>query len=583
MRRLKPLFWALLVGAMLLVGAIVVGLPFAGCGKRVSVPPVPRRPHATATQAAAPMLAALPADTAARKEPDPRVFHRSLTEPEFLDPGMCSESEGGAVLGDTFEGLFVYGPDHRDVRPGAATSIDVTPDGKTYTFHLRPGALWSDGVPVTADDFVWSWKRVMDPAFGSRNADFLSPIEGALAYAHSGKASEKARAALRDAVGVNAPDTQTLVVRLTAPTPYFKATTAFYTLLPVPRHVVEGASPGPGGKPWTRPGEMVSNGPWTLAEWRSRERIVLTRNDRYWDAAHTPFDRVVYHIAETDEPLHNMYLAGELDYLQGHVPTSVLPTYLKEKRPDLVVSPHLAVYYYIFNVERPPFNDVRVRKALNLAIDKRELGAFVLKGGQEAATSIVPPTIREIGYTPAQGPQADPEAARVLLADAGYPGGRGFPHIEIAYNTNEGNQRVAEFVQQQWKRALGVDASLENMEWKVLLKRQAAHDYGIIRSAWIGDYVDPLTFLDLWESRNPNNQSGYARPEYDRLIDRVRHEPDVTQRFGLLRQAEEMFLTDMPGLPLYFYVKFDLVQPWVKGFSPHLQDVHPSRYFRVER
>jgi ABC-type oligopeptide transport system substrate-binding subunit len=510
--------------------------------------------------------------SAARKDPNPKIFYRNLTEPEFLDPGLCAESQGGMIVQDTFEGLYVYGPDHQTWVPGLALRHEVSPDGLTWTFYLRQ-STWSDGTPLTAHDFVWSWKRALDPATGGRYASVLWFIEGAKAYNQS---SEADRGRLRDAVGVHAVDAHTLQVRLRAPTPFFKQLTAFYTYSPVPRHVLEKH-----GDRWARPEHIVSNGPWRLAEWAGQQHIILKQNPRYHSPAAVPFEKVVYRITQDSEPAHRMYLSGDLDFLDASVPTSVLPRYRREKFGELRTSPYLGVYYYDFNVQRAPFDDPRVRQALGMAINKEIIGKFVVKGGQLAAPSLVPPGLADLGYPRQPGAEYDPDRARALLAEAGFAKGVGFPRFRISYNTSEGHRLIAEFVQQAWKKELGITCDLENMEWKVLLKRQSVRDFDVTRSAWIGDYLDANTFLELFESSNPNNHTGWLSPEYDALLGQVAVARTQPERQRLLAAAEQVFLRELPGIPLYYYVRHDLVKPWVQGYRPHLQGVHLTRWFEV--
>lgn len=513
---------------------------------------------------------------AARAEQDPRVLHRSLTEPQYLDPGIVTESEGGTVTFDTFEGLYVYGPSHDEMRPGVATDMEVSEDGTVYTFTLRQNARWSDGAPVTAHDFEWSWKRVMNPATASQYAAVMNIIEGAEAY--NACQDEAACAHLRAAVGVRALDDYTLEVRLVGPAPYFQELTGFYTYAPVPRHVVEEH-----GDRWARPEHMVSNGPWTVTEWSSLQRIVAVKNPHYWDAANMPFDRIVYHISEEMQPHWNMYQAGELDLLlKNRIPPSVVPRMMRERPDDFRLSPFLSTYFYLFNAEEELFDDLKVRKALSLAIDKSKIGDFVLKGGQLPAVGPVPPALQDLGYEPAEGEIYDPIRARELLAKAGYPNGEGFPRIKISYNTDEGHKLVAEYVQQEWKKNLGIESDLENMEWKVLLNTMTNRDYQIARYGWIGDFVDPMTFLDLFESTNPNNRAGWKNDAYDALIDAARNEADPERRYEILQEAEALFLEEMPAIPLYYYVVQDMVKPWVKGYEPHLRGHHLAKYLRID-
>ncbi len=510
-----------------------------------------------------------------RTDQNPRVFYRSLGEPEYLDPGRCTENEGGTVINDTFDGLFRYGPTAKEWPKALCESYTLSEDGKTYTFKLRKDGKWSDGVPVTAHDFEFAWKRVLDPATASRYADILRYLEGAVPFT---KSKPEQRDELRDKVGVKAKDDYTLVVKLTDPIPYFIQLTAFYSYMPVPKHVVEKH-----GDDWVRMENIVCNGPWKITEWENQQKIVAERNPHYYEDD-LPFDKIVYRITQTNEPAHNMYLSGDLDFLDSRIPESALTKYILEGFDQLQAEPYMAVYYYLINCKEKPFDNPKVRHALNLAIDKEQIGRFVIKGKQPPAPSIVPPQLEEVGY---ESPETDeyefdPDLARDYLAEAGFPGGKGFPRFKITFNTLEGHRLVAQYVQQQWKKELGIDVELNNMEWKVLLKQQHAHQYQVSRTAWIGDFIDPMTFLDLFKSDNPNNRTQWANEEYDRLILAATAETNPEERFELLRQAEEVFLEEMPSIPLYFYRNYDLVKPYLKGYSSHLQDNHLTRYFSIK-
>ena len=537
------------------------------CGPKdddVKLPGPPVGKKATPAQGGGAKQAA----SSARREKDPRHLIRNLGEPEYLDPGLTTESEGGKVIHDTFEGLYQYGPSHKSWPPGVARAHDLSEDGRTYTFHLRKDAKWSDGKPVTAHDFEFAWKRVLDPKTASRYAAIMWIIEGARPF-NQGKGS-------REDVKVNAVDDHTLKVTLVAPTPYFIQLVAFYTYQPVPRHVVKAH-----GDKWARPGNLVSNGPWTVTEWKARQHIKAVRNAHYWDQAAIPFDRITFRISQESGPAHNMYVANEIDFLEQRVPETHLPTYLKTQHPELRTSPYLGVYFYVINVKAKPFDDARVRKALDLAIDKAKIGTSVVKGDQEAAWDVVHHGLSSMGYDPVGG-KYDPDRARELLAEAGYPGGKGFPHFRITYNTVETHKSIAEFVQQQWKQNLGIVCALDNMEWKVLLKKLSSKDFEISRYGWIGDFADPMTFLDLWEGDNPNNHANWKEPEFDALIASARREADPKTRMKLLNQASRIIAREVPVIPIYFYVQHDMTKPWLRGYQPHLQGVHASRWLRVE-
>ncbi len=561
----------------MLAMAFAVALPGCGDKKEPEIPGATKAPGSKTPGSKA--GAGKKTDTAkkaagdaskVRKEKDARVFHRSLGEPEYLDPGLISESEGGIVTHDTFEGLYQYGRTHKEWPPGVAEKHTISADGRTYTFNLRKNAKWSDGKPVTAKDFEYAWKRVLNPKTGSRYAAIMWLIEGAKAYNQGkGKAED---------VKLKAVDDYTFEVTLIAPTPYFIQLTAFYTYQPVPQHVIEKH-----GDKWARPENIVSNGPFKMTEWRSRQRIVAEGNPHYWDKKAIPFDKVVYHIVQTNEPAWRLYESHDLDFLESRVPETELPKLIKTSNPEHQMKPYMGVYFYMFNVKEKPFDDVRVRHALNMAVDKSKIGKFVIKGGQEAAWDIVHPGLAAMGYKPPAGQDKyDPDKARKLLGAAGFPGGKGFPNFKISYNTLEGHKAIAEFIQQEWKKNLGINCDLDNMEWKVLLKKQHAREFQVSRSSWIGDFLDPMTFLDLWEGENPNNRTNWDNDEFDKLMADALSATDAKARMGMLNKAAEIYARDLPAMPVYFYVKHDMVKPWLKGYKWHLQGVHPVRWFRVE-
>lgn len=505
-----------------------------------------------------------------RKETDPRVLHRNTNEPEHLDPALIAETGGGQIASDLFEGLYAHGRDHNTWVPGVALRHEVSEDGLQWTFYLREEARWSDGEPLYAQDFVYAWRRTLEPATGSRMAALLWVIDGA----------QECNAGQRPCgdIGVEALDNHTLKVHLVAPFPGFAQLTAGANFAPVPRHRIEA-----GDTEWHKPGTAVSNGPWVLQRWVHHQMIELAANPHYHTPTQQPFDKIFYHLIEDMDPAHSLFLSGELDLLEGAIPGAALVRYRLEQHPSLESAPYLGVYYYKLNVRRPPLNDVRVRRALALSIYREAFGPYVVRGGQIGAHTLVPPQMKDFGYPgPSTQLDVDLNEAKRLLAEAGYENGRGLPPLKLSYNTSEGHRMIAEFVQQLWKSQLGIDLRLENMEWKVLLAQHEAGEYEITRSAWIGDYIDPMTFLELFEGDNPQNSTGWKNEAYDRLLRLARAAPDQQTRFEHLARAEEIFLEELPGIPLYFYVKHDLVQPWLKGHGHHLQGMRASRWYWID-
>jgi oligopeptide transport system substrate-binding protein len=477
-------------------------------------------------------------------------------EPETIDPGTVSGQPGGRVARNLFEGLVYNHP--RDLRPvpGMARSWEISEDGRTYTFHLRQ-TVWSDGTPVTAHDFVYSWERVLNPATAAKYANMLYPVQNAQEY-NRGDVTDPA------ALGLYAPDDSTLIVTLHSPCAYFLDLCCFYTLLPVPRHAVEAF-----GEDWIRPENMVSNGPFTLDEWLLNQKIVFRRNPLYWDSENVALNLTEAMTSDNINASFNLYMSGILDWVDsGAVPLFVVPELLK--RPDFHVAPYLASFFYRFNLTRPPFDDVRVRRAFVLATDNQAITRYVLRAGQIPAHSLVPPGMA--GYTEARIPPRNVEEARRLLAEAGYPNGEGFPHVELLFNTSESNKQIVEVLQQQWKDALGVHVELVNQEWKVFLATQRATDYWISRGGWIGDYLDPNTFLDLWTSENGNNRTGFADPAFDALIDRAARTLDPAERMALLHEAEDWVINrEVLVIPVYYYVVQNLYDERdFEGLTPNL-------------
>jgi oligopeptide transport system substrate-binding protein len=481
-------------------------------------------------------------------------------EPETIDPALVSGQPDGRLARSLFEGLATSDPRTLEPRPGQAERWETSADGLTWTFHLRPGLAWSDGVPLTARDFVWSWLRVLRPETAARNAGLLYAIAGAEDF-NRGRTSDPAD------VGLSAPDDTTLVVRLATPVPYLLHLTAYPTLLPVPRHAIERW-----GERWTRPGHIVSNGAFRLERWRQNDRFELARNPRYRDAARVWLDRVVAYSVDDLSTSVNLYKSGRLDWnTSGYIPSPFVPR-LRGKA-DFRSAPFQAVYFYSMNVTRRPFDDVRVRRALNLAVDRDAIARDLLKGTREPWGRLTP---RGYPGYPAPAPlRHDPARARALLAQAGFPGGRGFPRISILFSTSEDHRRIAEAVQAMWAKELGIPVELRNMEWGSTLQAMTTLQYDVARRSWIGDYLDPGTFLEIMRGGDGNNRTGWSDPRYDRLLLAARRESDPARRMRLLGDAEALLLADGPVIPIYHYSTVELVKPYVRGLWSNALDTHP--------
>ncbi len=634
------------------------------------------------------------------------------TELQTLDPHVMTGHPEARIAEAVFEGLTRYDAKTHHPAPGVAASWVVAPDGKRITFHLRPNAYWTNGRRVIAADFVYSWKRLLDPALGSeyayiifpvRYAEALSTYDGhatalrttiaprALALAHDhangmdapswqrflaandvndalspalgndadlrdllarragtvtgaelrrfaaaiGPAADRLRKSAAEArahfgvdAGVFAPDDDTFVVDLKAPTPYFLDITSFNPTFPVPKELTEDPRHH---DDWFLPENIISNGPYRLKRWLVNDHIRLERNELYWGKSEVHNRTVDAFPIENETTSLNLYLAGEVDWLPAqHYPSDLVDEL--RQRPDFYRHAGLIVYFYRFNTTRPPFNDKRVREALNLAVDRQVIVDDVLRLGQIPASTIVPPGLA--GYEPpVSSIHLDVQKARSLLAEAGFPGGKGFPDSGILYNTNEAHKKIAEVVADQLNRNLGIKVNAYNQEWQSFLATCRNLDFDIARGSWVGDYPDPNTFLDMWVTNGGNNDTGFSSASYDRLIRaaadvgsfldapesvladlddagpvreamvrvaQASNGPDrlralAALRMRLFREAESILVNDeFPVMPIYFYVLGGLANPNLRGFypmlqfedgttAPNLQDIHPLRDIWVDR
>jgi oligopeptide transport system substrate-binding protein len=623
-------------------------------------------------------------------------------EVKTVDPPMATGVPEGRIIDALFEGLYRVHPQGyvldasgnliqepvpdadgnvpMEPVPGAASACRISADGTVYTFTIRETARWSDGTPVTAHDFAWSWQRMLHPETASRYAYQLYYVRGARAYNQAalepgdrvevelqgrlrvnqpfprgplrrgvlqrilqppppslpvtateqerdaadaawrqrwvylvetrpetegaidweavGAVQAFSRGAAEDAprvegwegpvvtcqqilidfesqVGVRAEDDATLVVTLTHRTPFFLDLVAFYPLYPVNRRCVETH----GVPAWSNPENLVGNGPFLLEFRRIRDRIRLRRNPHYWDTHPSQLGTVDALAVKSETTALNMYLRGQLDWATT-VPNAIIPEL--RKRRDFLAAPGLITYFYRLNVTRPPLDDVHVRRALNLAIDKRLICEKVTKAGQVPARSFVPPGLP--GYHSPQCGAFDIEAARRELSQSRYAReGLPLPKIQILYNTLEAHRAIAEVIQQQWKNNLGIDVELTNTEWATFLDAVHTMDYVVSRAGWVGDYPDPNTFLDMWVTGGENNETGWSRTEYDQLIAAAQSEPDPGRRLETLAKAEEILMDELPILPIYFYVTTNMIQPRVRGFYANIQDQHPLHLLRIDR
>lgn len=479
------------------------------------------------------------------------------SEPASLDPHKVESDVEFNIISDLFEGLVSVSP-AGEIQPRLAEKWE-NKENTVWTFHLRPGITWSDGTAITAQDIVWSWQRLISPLTASPYSSYPGNmhIVNAKEIAEGKKAPET--------LGVKAVDDATLEVTLTQPNAAFLAMLAHPSLVPIDKVLVNRF-----GEQWTKPEHIVTSGPYKLSAWVVNERIVAERNPRYWDNEHTVINKVTWLPIHSEAADVNRYKAGEIDIVYT-VPINQFAQLKKTMGDQLNVSPQLATYYYEFNTTRPPFNDPRVRLALNMALDKDIIAEKVLGQGQRPAWLISQP---DIGGVKLQNPEyaSWPREKRIaeakkLLSEAGYSDSHPLV-FNLLYNTSESHQRVAIAASSMWKKNLGVEAKLQNQEWKTMLDTMHTHNFDAVRYAWIADYDDAATFLNNFRTGDSENTSQYSNPAYDEALKNAAKASDGVTRGKYYQQAEDLLAKDVPAVPVYHYVRTHLVKPWVGGFTP---------------
>ncbi len=490
----------------------------------------------------------------------------SGAEPVSLDPHVTTMYYDMRILPALFEGLTAIDEKTAQPVPAVAESWDVSSDGLVYTFHLRPNARWSNGDPVTAHDFAFAYQRILLPKLGATYCYMLWPIKNAQAF-NAGKLADFA------AVGVEAVDAVTLRLTLERPTPYLPALAAHQTWMPVHRatlekfHAVDDRNAA-----WTRPGALVGNGAFTLAVWKPNDRIIVTRNPYHWDNGRNRLERVVFFPTESSEVEERNFRAGQV-HLTTSLPMAKITGYRARDPARLRIDPLLATNYLDFNVARPPLNRAKVRRALSLAIDRESIMRAVFAGSRLPAACLIPPGCA--GYTVQARVPTDFAAARRLLAEAGFPGGKGLPEMGVRLGINVSEwTRVLEAIQETWRRELGVRITLEPLEAKTWLQYMQAHNYAIAFTGWIADFADPATFFEVHVTNGGNNWTGWSNPEYDRLIGDASRTLNQGRRFEVLQQAEALLLEEASIAPLYFDAQTYLIHPAVKNWEPAVLGLH---------
>lgn len=569
--------------ALTLLLCVLMVFAIVSCGKKEAPAPAPTTtPTTTATTTTPTTTTTAPAPVAPAPEqpkapeapvvtPEPEAPVASSdgvtfrvangAEPESLDPHQIQGVPEHRLFEALFEGLVVVNPEDASSLPGVAESWEISADGTVYTFKLRD-CKWSDGVEITADDVVYSWLRILDPATAGPYAWFPAMfVKGAEAY-NAGEADASA-------VKIKALDAKTFQMELIGPLPYVLGALNHYSFGIVPKHAIEKY-----GAEWTLPGNFVGNGPFVLAEWIPQQHIKVVKNENYWDKDNVKLDSVIFYASDDNSTMYNMYLNGEVDWINT-VPLDQLGS--AQLRKDYHSAPQLSTYYYIFQNEVVPFDDPNVRKAFARAIDRDALVENVTKGGQIPAWGIVP---NMAGYDALPFPaDYDIESAQAYLADAGYPNGIGFPTVSLLYNTDDNHKAIAEFIQQEWKNNLNVNVELVNQEWATYLANRNAGNFEVARAGWVGDYQDPNTFLDMFITGAGMNGGKYSNLTYDMTIKAAAEMEAGEDRMATLQFAESTMIDeDQAILPLYYYTTQNMIDTSVwGGWYTNTMDYHPVK------
>tara|TARA_B100000927_G_scaffold45100_7_gene32554 strand:- start:983 stop:2545 length:1563 start_codon:yes stop_codon:yes gene_type:complete len=492
-------------------------------------------------------------------------------EPKALDPHIVSSVGDSNILRALFEGLVAYHPTNDMLHePGVAERWEPNEDFSEWTFYLRKNASWSNGDTLTAHDFVYSYNRILHP-------EMAAPYSSMLYFLKNAEEFNKGEIKDFSKVGVKAEGDYKLICTLKGPTPYFPDVVKHTTWLPVHGPTIEkfGNITDPYTE-WQKPGNHVSNGAFTLTAWRINAYVKVRRNPYYWDANNVKPNGIDFMPIDNVFTEEKAFRNGLLHYTYV-LPENLIAKYKEADDPRLRTETYAGSYFYRCNVNQAPTDNVNFRRALAYAIDQETIVEFVTRGGQQPAYGFTPPS--EAGYDPPHVIAFDPERARHYLKEAGYENGSDVPEFTVIINTSEAHKSIAVAIQDMWKKHLGIKrVKIENQEWKVF--QQTVHDtnYEISRAGWIGDYVDPNTFLSMWVTGDSNNNTGWSNTEYDRLMEESGLISDPKERYARLREAEQVLLDEVPILPIYWYTRTYLIHPDVKNWHPLLLDNHPYKH-----
>lgn len=495
------------------------------------------------------------------------------TEPKDLDPHIVTGVVENNIISALLEGLVSEDPKTLAPLPAAAKSWEISDSGKVYTFKIGEDRRWSNGDSVTADDFVYSWRRILSPALASEYAYMLFPIKSAKQF-NSSEITDFSK------VGVKAVDRLTLRVTLNNATPYFLSLLSHFSTFPVNKKCIEKFGKiDESGTGWTKPGNFIGNGPYNLDTWELNKVIKVKKSSTYWDSSTVTINEIDFLPIDNSTTEERMFRSDQLD-ITSSVPSEKIESYKKNSPKLIRIAPYLGTYYYRFNTTKKPLNDMKIRRALSMAIDRELIVKKITKGGQLPAFSFVPPNTR--GYNSKYKTEFNLDSARALFRECGYlDSTNSFPEIEILYNSSDAHKKIAIVIQQMWEKSLGVKVSLVNQEWKVYLDSQKSLNYDICRAGWIGDYADPNTFLDMFISNGGNNQTGWSNTTYDSLINAASKSNSDKDRFNIFNQAEKILIDEMVIMPIYTYTRVYLISKRVSGWSDNIFDHHPYKFVRI--
>ena len=501
------------------------------------------------------------------------LFYGNATEVTGVDPHGTNGMPEQRIMAAIFEGLVAKDSRTLEIVPAVADRWEVSEDNMTYIFHIRENAKWSNGDPVTAHDFVNSWLRGLMPALGNETVTALFVFKNAEKYFRNEITD-------RSLLGFKALDDQHLKIQLENPTPYFLQLLDYIALFPVHTANIKkfGDLDDP-ANPWSKVGHFVGNGAFTLKDWVPGRSLIVEKNPYYWDRDTVRLNEIHFMPIEQLLVEERMFKAGHLHRTEW-MPYSKMPVYRAKNDPEYNHYPYFSTYFYVFNVTKPPFDDVRIRKALAYAVDRKTLVESVTNGVQSATGALTPPDT--LGYTSRSQIHFEPEKARQLLSDAGYPDGKNFPSVELTYNNNEDHRKVAEAIQQMWKKHLGINVKLKNQEWKVYLHEVKNLNHNIARMGWVGDYIDPNTFLGVFTSDSGDNKTGWKNKQYDDFLKKAATTADKNDRFEILQQAEALLLDEAPLIPLYNYTTNNLISTQLKGYHQNILDFYSYKHLYLE-